>query len=148
MTTPTPTPSGLQNASSGFASNFNSTGPLLAIITIIIAVIIVLAFSTRAYRWALHSASVFASSVEYAIKGVATAIMLAIFTAPLYAASQATPAQRQLVFKGVALVVGGYVALVGLGIAGDYIWQLLSKRHEAATGHAPFENWGTETDSE
>lgn len=138
----------LYNASTDFTNGFASSGPIWPVLLIVIAVIIVLLFSTRAYTWALHSASAFASSLEYAIKGVATAIVLAIFSAPIYALSQTTPGQRELVVQALAVIVVGYVALVVLGFIGDRVWALLVKRHEAATGHAPFEGWLAEEDEE
>lgn len=144
----TPTPAELQNASSGFASGFGSTGALLGAVIVVAAVMIVLVFSTTAYRWALQSASAFAATVEYAIKGVATAIVAAVFIAPLYALSQTSPGQRALVVKALAVLVVGYVALVVLGVIGDRLWAQLVKQHEEATGNHPLDRLSTEADAD
>lgn len=136
------------NSSSSLVDGFATTGPVWPVMLIVVAALIVLLFSTHAYRWALRSASAFASSIEYAIKGVATALVMAVFALPLYGLSQTTPGQRELVLQALAVTAVGYVALVVLGFVGDRVWALLVKRHEAATGHAPFETWGPDEDEE
>lgn len=138
----------LSNASASFSSGFGSSTALVATFAVVAATLIVLLGSQHAYRWALRSASTFARSLEYAIKGVATAAVLAVFAAPLYALAQTTPGQRRLVAVALLAIAVGYVGLVVLGVIGDRAWELIVRRHEEATGHAPFENWGTEADTD
>lgn len=138
---------GIQNATNSFASE-TVAGDAVVLGVFVIAVAFVLVFSTRAYVWALRSASAFATSLEYAIKGCATAVVLAIFASPLYLLSQTTPDQRRLVAIAAGLVVVGYVALVIMGLVGEQVWKQLAKRHEEATGHRPFENWGADDGEE
>lgn len=129
---------------SNASQSFGNAEAMLPVLVLVAAILIVLAFSSRAYRWAIQASSAFASSLDYAIKGVATTIVLAVFATPLYALSQTTPGQRDLVAQAGVLLIVGYIALVTLGIVGDRVWALLAARHEEATGHRPFENWGEE----
>lgn len=131
-------------SNASFASSSSNLEPLLPVLLVVTAGVIVLAFSTRAYRWAIQASSAFASSLEYAIKGVATVLVIAVFAAPLYALSQTTPGQRELVAQAGVVLIVGYIGLVTLGIIGDRVWSLLARRHEEVTGHRPFENWGEE----
>lgn len=142
---PTPTPE-LAASSDGLMSGFASMTELLPVLLVVVAAIITIAFSQRAYRCVLNASSVFAASVEYAIKGVVTAIFIGIIALPIYLLGQTTPSQRSLVAMAVGVIIVGYAGLVVLGIIGDRIWANVVARHQEATGHAPFENWGQEAD--
>lgn len=125
------------NMTSSFA---DSTGlfPIAAVVIVIGLVIVGLISSARFYRAVLNASGAFARSFEYAIKGVATAAVIAVFVGPLYLFSQLDGQSRSVVYQAIGALVAGYVGLVVLGYVGDSIWSRIRDRHEEVTGEQPF----------
>lgn len=116
--------------------------PVLGVV-LVSAVFIGVLSSTQAYFWVLQASETFTQSLEYAIKGVATAIVIGVLVAPIYLFQQASPGEQTMVLQAIGAIILGYVGLVVLGYIGDHIYQRIARQHEEVTGHAPFENVDT-----
>lgn len=137
----TPTPA-WGNATSGFADMSGSGGVVLGLAAVILLLVVGLTMSARFYRMVLNASGAFARSFEYATKGVATAIVIGVFAAPLYLFAQLDTGGRTLVYRAIGLLIVGYAALVVLGWIGDRVWTRIARQHERVTGHRPLEGLG------
>lgn len=134
------------NASSDLASSFGSSGAVLALFLVIALVIVGLISSVQFYRWALEATGRFAASIEYALKGVLTAIVIAVFAAPFYLISTIDPGTRRTVAMAVAGLLIAYGGLVILGVIGEAAWRRIVAQHEAATGRHPLERFSGDSE--
>jgi hypothetical protein len=137
----------LVNASSGLAGT-NSAGSLLAVGGVVILLVLGIVGSQTVYRAVLAGSSRFAQSLEYAIKGVATALFLGIISAPLYLLSQLDGQSRVMAGKIIGGLLVAYGGLVVLGFIGEKAWGVLNRRHERATGHTLSERLATDSEGE
>lgn len=140
--TPTPTTtSEWGNASMSLTDGFASTtglGGIVALtmyIVVAILAVAVLAPWLAQYRLPTRLARAFGSSVEYAIKGLATTAALAITAAPVYLLAT-TNGETQ---RNVGLVIGGlvaaYISLVAIGWLADQAFQRF------IDAHPEFDSW-------
>jgi len=140
----TQTPANLSSASSNITNGFGDLSAVLPVAVLLVVIIIGLVSSVRFYRLALKASGRFATSLEYAIKGVVTAAVLAVFAAPLYLLATMDAGTRSLLYRGAVLVVAGYFALVALGYVGERVWGRIVSQHEAATGNHPLDRFDTD----
>jgi len=124
----TPTPVGLQNASSGFA---DATGlvPLTAAVVLLGLLVVGLVSSARFYQWVLNSTTHFARSLEYAVKGIATALVIGVFASPFYLYTTLDGGTRRLIWQAL-------------------VWSRIAEQHETVTGHRPLEGLAAEADDD
>lgn len=137
----------LLNASSGMTSGFADATHLFPVVAVVGLVLLVMGLgvtleSLKAYKWVLDAIESFGRSVEYALKGLVTAVVIGLVAGPIYLISQMDSQTQGMIAQAIGLVIAGYVGLVALGYIGDKVWKRIVSQHEAATGHKPFENWG------
>jgi len=137
----TTTPANLSAASNNLTNGFGDMGAVIPVAILVAVIVIGLVSSVRFYRLALTASGRFAASLEYAIKGVVTAAVIAAFGAPLYLLAAMDGGTRALVYRGAAVVVVGYVGLVALGFVGERLWHRIVSQHEAATGGHPLDRF-------
>lgn len=132
----------------GFANSFGLVGPVLLVVfaTLVIGLFIGMLQSLKVYDRIWRVIESFGRSVEYALKGVVTAVVIGLIVGPIYFISQMDSQTQGMVAQAIGLVIAGYVGLVALGYLGDKVWQRIVSQHEDATGHKPFENWGEASD--
>lgn len=136
----TPTPA-WGNATSGFADMSGSGGVVLGLAAVILLLIVGLTMSARFYRMVLNASGALARSFEYAVKGVATTVVIGVFAAPFYLFAQHDGGTRGLVYRAVGLLIIGYAGLVVLGWVGERVWVRIARQHERVTGHRPLERF-------
>jgi hypothetical protein len=142
------TPDRFENASSGIANGFNSTGPLVLIVGAVLALVVGILASQRIYYTVLKGTSRFAQSVEYALKGVATLFVVGLLSLPIYVLATIDGQTRLL--AGVVLVgcVVAYLGLVLMGYLGEKVWIRLNEQHENVTGESLTDRLATDSDGE
>jgi uncharacterized membrane protein YeaQ/YmgE (transglycosylase-associated protein family) len=126
----------------GFGNSMQLVPPVLVVLVgaLIVGVMIPLLQSLTAYEWVLSAIESVGRSVNYAIKGVITAVIIGAVFGPVYYLSTVDSETQGVLLEVIAFLVGGYLGLVALGYIGDYVWQRIGDQHEAATGHRPFES--------
>lgn len=137
----TTTPANLSAASNNLTNGFGDMGAVIPVAILVVVITVGLVSSVRFYRLALKASGRFAASVDYAIKGVVTAAVLAAFAAPLYLLAMMDAGTRSLLYRGAAVAVVGYVGLVALGYVGERVWGRVVSQHEAATGNHPLDRF-------
>lgn len=142
------TPDRFENASSGLADGFNSTGPLVLVFGAVLALVVGILASQRIYYTVLKGTSRFAQSVEYALKGVATLFVVVLLSLPVYVLATIDGETRLL--AGVVLVglVVAYLGLVVMGYLGEMVWSRLDEQHESVTGESISDRLATDSDGE
>jgi len=143
MTTPE-----MANASSSLANSVGSTwGLASAVVVVLIGVIAVLASQTL-YQALVAGTGKFAQSLSYALKGLATALILGVLGLPVYLISQMSGDQQMLAGQVLLGLIAAYGLLVGLGMFGEKAWSVINTRHERATGETLGDRLTTDEEGE
>jgi hypothetical protein len=118
-----------------------------AVLVVIIGVIAVLASQTL-YQALVAGTGKFAQSLGYALKGLATALIVGVLGLPVYLISQMSGDQQILAGQVILGLLAAYGGLVVLGMIGERAWSIINTRHERATGETLGDRLTPEEDGE
>lgn len=131
----------LQNASSGIASSFNSSGPMMIMLLFVLYAVGVLAAAQFVAPWLAKSSilgtigDAALSAISYAIKGLATTAALGLAALPAYFALTVDGDTRGFALELVGYALAAIVALIAVGWLAD---RAVSKFIEA---HPDVDSW-------
>lgn len=114
------TPDGLANASSDVTSSFASANELGGVLIAILWVLVIMGLlaAARNSEWfgrILDAMGVFATSIYYAIHGLAAVTSLVVLAAPVYLLATADPSTKSTVGKYAVGAVVAYAAMTVIG---------------------------------